>query len=198
MTLLEADRRHYHLEDPRDAEGNFIGGEVVAVFPQYVAAGQLDRAMETIEPHLKQRYIMGGPRPRLEAFFVRPGTSSTYSFCRDLEPVEASGFLADLWAQMAEPQYDQCLCNFYADGSQSISKHFDDEPDIDGRVFSVSLGDTRTFSIWRSDGLHKIDLTDGSALWFRGDLMAHAITKTKKPVGPRLSFTFRASKAVKR
>jgi hypothetical protein len=197
MTLMETDSRFYELDDPRDADGNFIGTEVVAVFPNYVAPGQLDVAMETIQPHLKQRYIMGGPRPRLEAFFVKPGTSSTYSYCRDLEPVEASGFLADLWSTMPEPQYDQCLVNYYADGSQSLSKHFDDEPDIDGRIFSVSLGSTRTFNIWRSDGLHKIELTDGMALWFRGDQMAHAIPKTTKPVGPRLSFTFRQSKAVK-
>jgi hypothetical protein len=170
-----------------------IEEERIITLPEFIAPGQLDAAMENIGPHLVQRYIMGGPRPRQEALFSKPGTAGTYSYANDLGAgVEATGWLAELWENL--PAYDICLANFYADGSQSISRHADDEADIFGHVFSVSLGAPRTFNVWRTDGLKKIELTDGCGCWFRGDVLEHAIPKTAKPVGPRLSLTFRQTR----
>ena len=76
--------------------------------------------------------------------------------------------------------------------------HSDDEPELGPRptIASVSLGDRRTFAL-----RHRVtrdrwtwDLGRGDLLVMTGESQsdyAHAIPKTRRPVGPRLNLTFR-------
>jgi alkylated DNA repair dioxygenase AlkB len=90
------------------------------------------------------------------------------------------------------------IANLYRTGSDSISWHSDNEPAL-GRhplVASISLGATRTLQfrpVTRGPAA-RIDLAHGDLLIMGGACQGefeHAITKTRRDTGPRLSLTFR-------
>ena len=90
------------------------------------------------------------------------------------------------------------LANLYRDGSDSVSWHSDDEPELGDAplIASVSLGATRRFKLRNKTTNEKIDLdlTGGSLLLMGGDIQQHwehCVPKTKKHVEPRLNLTFR-------
>ena len=94
--------------------------------------------------------------------------------------------------------FDSCLANLYRDGSDSMGYHSDDEPELGERptIASLSLGDRRTFLL-----RHRVSRERWSWLLGEGDLLvmtgesqsdyAHAVPKTRLPIGPRLNLTFR-------
>lgn len=88
--------------------------------------------------------------------------------------------------------------NLYRDGRDSVAWHGDRIPDdvVDPIVGIVSLGQARTFRLRPKGGGRSIAFVPGP-----GDLIVtggtcqrtwqHSVPKTTKPVGPRISITFR-------
>lgn len=98
-------------------------------------------------------------------------------------------------------RFNSCLANYYADGTQSVAWHSDDEPELGERptIASVSIGEARAFKIRRRwdrerGGPWSVDLGRGDLLVMRGESQSdyeHAIPKTTRAVGPRINLTFR-------
>lgn len=143
------------------------------------------------------------PVPRLVAYHADPGRYYRYSG-RDHEPVTWPPVLAALRERLCEATgtpYDSVLCNHYRDGSDSMGRHADDEPELgphpdDVRIASISLGARRTFRLRPRDGGPRLDLElgCGDLLVMGGTtqrLFVHEVPRTKRVVGPRLNLTFR-------
>jgi alkylated DNA repair dioxygenase AlkB len=88
------------------------------------------------------------------------------------------------------------LLNKYADGSQYMGWHRDDEVGCIDSIASLSLGAVRRFSIDRIIGgssctvRESLDLDSGSLLVFDGR-QRHCLRATKRSVGLRINLTFR-------
>jgi hypothetical protein len=98
-----------------------------------------------------------------------------------------------------EITFNSVLLNLDRHGTDSMSWHSDDEPEL-GRnpvIASVSFGATRPFHLrYKFNSLYRsqVELTHGSLLLMSGPLQhgwQHQIPKTKKPIGPRINLTFR-------
>lgn len=94
--------------------------------------------------------------------------------------------------------YNSALLNLYRDGSDSVSWHADDEPELgkNPTIASLSFGATRRFAVkHRTTGARwDMDLRDGDLLIMRGRSQldyVHSVPKTTKAVGPRVNITFR-------
>jgi alkylated DNA repair dioxygenase AlkB len=140
------------------------------------------------------------PLPRLTAWYGDEGAGYEYSGIRN-EPLEWTAELArlrDEVGQAAGVSFNSVLLNLYRDGSDSVSWHSDDEPELgpDPTIASVSLGATRRFKLRHKATRETVvrDLEDGSLLLMSGNsqrLWEHCITKTRRPVGKRINLTFR-------
>lgn len=140
--------------------------------------------------------------PRLTAWL---GTGPyTYSGVRhDPAPMpewlaEVSSLVADLAGVLF---FNSVLCNLYRDGSDSVSWHADDEPELGEFpvIASVSLGAARSFHVKPRDPgdkqRWKLQLAHGDVLVMSGRSQLdylHSVPKTSKPVGPRINLTFRS------
>lgn len=94
--------------------------------------------------------------------------------------------------------YNSCLLNLYADGTQGMSWHHDDEKGLghNSDIASVSFGVTRRFDLRHKTTKEKvsINLQPGSLLIMRGSTQAcwqHQLAKTTKILQPRINLTFR-------
>lgn len=174
-------------------ENDTYGSERVVLYPEFIRKGQFDKAYASVEKALTQRKLMGHKRPRLEAIFSRTGAGEI-EFSKGIEMNKATGWLGRVFKELPS-SYDMCFVNYYADGDASIKEHNDTDPELTGAAITISVGDTRDFKYRTRDGLNTASLDDGSALWYNGDAVAHSVPKTKKEVGPRLSFTFRQSRS---
>lgn len=99
------------------------------------------------------------------------------------------------------------LCNLYRSGHDSIAWHSDDEASLGPQptIASISLGDTRVFSLRKKPGLEeagdftyslhiKVPLSHGSLLIMEGatqDDWQHQVAKEYHDRGPRINLTFR-------
>jgi len=140
------------------------------------------------------------PLPRLTAWYGDPDAVYVYSGIRN----EPSPWVADLQAiknrvtELTGSRYNSVLANRYADGSQSMSWHADDEAALgpEPNIASVSLGATRRFLLKgkHDDRRLELGLPHGSLLLMAGHLQEewlHALPRTRKPVGLRINLTFR-------
>lgn len=100
--------------------------------------------------------------------------------------------------EITKADFNCCLLNFYADGSQGMSWHSDDEKVMaeDGVIASVSLGAARIFEFKHksSDIRHKILLENGSVLVMQGETQKqylHQLPKSAKVKTGRINLTFR-------
>jgi len=140
------------------------------------------------------------PQPRLVSWLGDSGVSYTYSGTT-LHPNPWTPSLLKLKAtseQLAGECFNSALANLYRDGNDSVAWHSDDEPELgtNPTIASVSLGDQRRFHLRHRDTREtiRVDLPSGSVLVMSGRCQAeweHQISKTKKPVGPRINLTFR-------
>jgi alkylated DNA repair dioxygenase AlkB len=94
--------------------------------------------------------------------------------------------------------FNCCLLNYYADGSQGMSWHSDDEKvmETNGIIASVSLGAERIFEFkHKTDAIRKkILLENGSLLLMQGETQKHflhQLPKSKKVKEARINLTFR-------
>jgi alkylated DNA repair dioxygenase AlkB len=99
--------------------------------------------------------------------------------------------------------YNGILVNWYQDGSHYIGKHSDDEKDLikNSPIYCFSFGSERKFIVESKSKTNKKKHTftlDNNSLTIMGGecqkYYTHAIPKTKKPLGSRISITIRAFK----
>lgn len=110
----------------------------------------------------------------------------------------AVAMLRDRLREETQAGFNHMLANFYRGGSDGMGYHADDEPELglDPVVATVSLGQARRFLLKArgSGAVRELELGHGSLLVMGGALQhehKHAIPKTKRALGPRLSLTFR-------
>jgi alkylated DNA repair dioxygenase AlkB len=139
------------------------------------------------------------PQPRLVAWFG-PGPY-TYSGLT-LEPQE---WLDDLLLirrqlrKLTKIEFNSVLCNYYRDENDSVDWHSDDERYFghDPIIATISLGAPRLFCMKRKVGGGKPDkqILESGSLFIMGAGVQkhwlHAVPKSRVPVGPRLSLTYR-------
>ena len=94
--------------------------------------------------------------------------------------------------------FNSCLLNRYADGSQGMAWHSDDEASLgkNSVIASVSFGATRKFAFKHKQTQEKREfmLQHGQLIVMRGSTQTHwrhAIMKSSKIHTPRINLTFR-------
>jgi alkylated DNA repair dioxygenase AlkB len=95
-------------------------------------------------------------------------------------------------------EFNCCLLNYYANGSQGMSWHSDDERVMEenGVIASISLGANRIFEFKHKtlDIRNKVTLENGSLLAMKGQTQKHylhQLPKSKKVIDARINMTFR-------
>ncbi|MFN3951821.1 MAG: alpha-ketoglutarate-dependent dioxygenase AlkB family protein [Thermaurantimonas sp.] len=157
------------------------------------------------EIHWQQHYltIYGRkiPFPRLMCWMGQAGAAYRFSG-NEFTPAEWHAdvlTLKDCLSAFLQADFNSVLLNLYRNGSDSMSWHADDEPEL-GRqpiIASVSLGAERTFVWKRKSGgaSRRVTLPDGSLLVMSGDFQhqfLHALPKTSADTPARINLTFRA------
>lgn len=94
--------------------------------------------------------------------------------------------------------FNSCLLNYYADGTQGMSWHSDDEKvmEANGIIASVSLGADRIFEFkHKTEAIRqKVLLENGSLLLMQDETQKHylhQLPKSKKVKEARINLTFR-------
>lgn len=97
--------------------------------------------------------------------------------------------------------FNSCLLNYYADGSEGMGWHSDDEKSLErhAAIASLSLGATRNFRFKhrRTDETVAVLLENGSLLAMEGETQSHwvhCLPKSKRVAEPRINLTFRLMK----
>lgn len=138
--------------------------------------------------------------PRLVAWLGERGVSYRYSGV-DRIAAPWPGFVARLAAEVGAAvgwRFNYALANRYRNGGDMLGWHADDEADlgVEPVIATVSLGAPRTLRIRRRAGGTSIGgvLAHGSLLLMWGASQRdykHCVPRTRKPVGERVSYTFR-------
>ena len=118
------------------------------------------------------------------------------------EPAQIPSWIAAIQAQaesLTGARFNSVLANYYRGGSDSVSWHADDEPELGQEpvIASVSYGDTREFRIRATDRTeqHNTFLHNRDLVVMCGDSQQnyqHCVPKTTLACGPRWNLTFRA------
>ena len=139
-------------------------------------------------------------QPRLLRF--EGDTDVSYIYSRKKYTTESwSAVSLEIRSQLKrylDVEFNSVLINLYRDGSDSMGLHADNEPELGNcpTIASVSYGAEREIIFKENSGDHKLRvlLPHGSLLIMKGRLQhcwKHEIRKTKKPLQPRVNFTFR-------
>lgn len=178
----------------------------VEFYPDYLPGPLSDALLEALNSKLNwtqeslRMYGKSIPFPRLMAWYGDPGTAYRFSgkTYHPQEPIPELKDLMDLLQSDFGKPFNAVLANSYRNGSDSMSWHSDDEPELGPRPFiaSISLGASRTFRM-----RHKREKTSQGWVLNHGSLLImkdhsqqdwdHCIPKTKKPVDLRINLTFR-------
>jgi alkylated DNA repair dioxygenase AlkB len=137
---------------------------------------------------------------RKMAWFADDGISYTYSkstkaaLAWTVELLEIKKAVE----QKTGEKFNACLLNLYADGTQGMGWHSDDEKSIEqnSTIASVSLGVKRKFSFKHRSSKQKVEvfLENGSLLLMQGETQKHwlhSLPKSLKLTSPRINLTFR-------
>ncbi|MEE2768140.1 MAG: alpha-ketoglutarate-dependent dioxygenase AlkB [Actinomycetota bacterium] len=192
--------------DPAEMSVEAPGADVT-VRRQFIDADEAGWILERLTADLTWRsdvirlFGRETPIPRLNAWYGDEGRTYSYSGIR-LDPLPWTPLLKDLRDQAgsaAGVEFNSVLANLYRNGSDSVSWHADDEPELGSRpvIASLSFGATRSLQMRRRDGTHRtvVDLHDGDLMVMRGFTQAlwmHRVPKVSREVGPRVSLTFRS------
>lgn len=144
------------------------------------------------------------PLPRLTAMYGDPGTSYSYSgITAECAPwVPALMTIRERIEEVSHARFNSVLLNRYRTGSDSMSWHADDEPEL-GRnpvIGSVSLGQSRTLQMKHKSEKsirRDIPLINGSFLLMQGTVQhhwLHQIAKSRRQMGERINLTYRLIK----
>ena len=179
----------------------------VILFPRMFSSSASDRLFDSLLKNISwqqetvQMFGKAMRIPRLTAWYGDEGATYKYSGI-DHRPSPWTTELLEIKQrveQVANAAFNSVLLNRYRNGSDSVSWHADDEPELGMNlvVASVSFGQARRFHL-----RHKTDsklrqsseLSRGSLLLMRGQTQhnwLHQIPKSKKQMGERLNLTFR-------
>lgn len=101
-------------------------------------------------------------------------------------------------ATISPTRFNSCLLNLYADGSQGMAWHSDDEASLghNSVIASLSFGATRKFALRhkRTGDKREMLLQHGQLMVMRGATQSHwqhAIMKSARVHTPRVNLTFR-------
>ena len=138
--------------------------------------------------------------PRLTAWYGDEGKRYTYSGITvySLNWINPLSEIKRRIEEVSGDLFNSVLINRYRDGSDSISWHADDEHELGPcpLIGSLSFGEARSFQMKHKfrDEKFKITLEHGSYLLMKGNTQRnwlHRIPKSKRPLGERISLTFR-------
>ncbi len=161
-----------------------------------LSRGWLRGADHALDDLLRTLRWRGGERIVFHQRHVEPRLSAGYQDPR-AHPVTTM-LQAALEAHYDRPFRD-VFCNLYRDGDDAVAWHRDriHRRDTEPLVAILSLGATRTFSLRPHGGGPSTRLRPAA-----GDVLVmggasqhdweHAVLRTKRPVGPRLSVTIRS------
>ena len=180
-------------------------GEVIYHGPVFSPAESLvylDTLLETTQWKNDEVFIFGRHivTKRKTAWYGDQPFSYTYSgFQRTALPW--TKILLDLKNRVESisgDRYNSCLLNLYHDGTEGMSWHSDDEPelDADATIASLSFGAERRFLFRhkRSKESKGLLLENGSMLIMRPPTQTywqHRLPPTTKITSPRVNLTFR-------
>ena len=139
------------------------------------------------------------PQPRLVCLYG----SEDYTYSGLKVPAQPTPPMIQDLQQIVEEtvgsKFNSVLLNYYRDGQDSIGYHADDEPElgVNPTIAGLSFGSIRSLC-FRHNELAKrnfvVDQNHGDIVVMSGSTQTywkHAILKTKRVVGPRISLTFR-------
>jgi len=185
------------------------GGDLLLfedVIPPDKSADTLTQLITNVDWQKETLFLFGRhiKVPRLTAWYG--DEAYTYSGVRH-EPknwVPILNALRNLVQNKTNKPFNSVLLNHYRSGSDSMSWHSDNEPELglNPTIASLSFGGTRRFrfrNISDKKQTLSIDLSDASLLVMAGPLQhnwQHALPKTKKTVAPRINLTFRHIKTL--
>lgn len=141
------------------------------------------------------------PIPRLNAWYGDPGARYRYSGI-ELEPEPWLPRLRtwrDRLQDLTGAAFNSALLNYYRHGGDCMGLHADNEPELGPEpvIAMLSLGATRRFVLkhrQRKGEKRVFDLPGGSLLVMAGPCQRHwrhELPRTRKPVGERVSLTYR-------
>ena len=182
----------------------------VFLYPTLLSYHEADQLFDTLKKNIiweKQKIKLYGEVhdvPRLTAWYGDPNKSYIYSGIKlNTNPWNAVLLkIREKIEKISKIKFNSVLLNLYRSGSDSVSWHSDDEPEL-GRnpvIGSLSLGETRQFQMkhkFNRDLKQKILLQHGSFLLMRGKTQhhwLHQIPKRKNFKGERINLTFRVIK----
>ena len=194
----------------RQAGGEFGIGEMLYV-PDFLEPKEADGLFADVVDQAnwqRERLVMFGRpvhAPRLTAWYGEPGTSYCYSGV--VRPAQhwlpSIRHLAKQVGEAAAWPFNYVLVNRYRDGSDMLGWHADDEADLGESpvLAAVSVGAERVFRVRPRGGGTSVGRTlgHGSLLLMWGNSQRdykHCLPRTRRPVGERLSFTFRSTRSV--
>lgn len=146
-------------------------------------------------------YGKRNPLPRLTAWYGDPGREYTYSGIKSApnEWNEGLLYLKTKVEEVTRVRFNSVLLNWYRDGSDHLSWHADDEPELGPRpvIASANFGAGRDFALRRKDDKTQkiiVPLRHGTLLVMRGDLQQyweHSVPRRKNVTESRFNLTFR-------
>ena len=182
----------------------------VFLYPTLLSCHEADQLFDTLKNNIiweKQKIKLYGEVhdvPRLTAWYGDPNKSYIYSGIKlNTNPWNAVLLkIREKIEKISKIKFNSVLLNLYRSGSDSVSWHSDDEPELGKNpvIGSLSLGETRQFQMkhkFNRDLKQKILLQHGSFLLMRGKTQhhwLHQIPKRKNFKGERINLTFRVIK----
>ena len=182
----------------------------VFLYPTLLSYHEADQLFDTLKKNIiweKQKIKLYGEVhdvPRLTAWYGDPNKSYIYSGIKlNTNPWNAVLLkIREKIEKISKIKFNSVLLNLYRSGSDSVSWHSDDEPELGKNpvIGSLSLGETRQFQMkhkFNRDLKQKILLQHGSFLLMRGKTQhhwLHQIPKRKNFKGERINLTFRVIK----
>ena len=185
ISMPDADVLHFaRLFDPCEASSLFL---------------QLQQNIEWQQQQIKL-YGRVHDLPRLTAWYGDPAVTYSYSgiSITSSEWVEALLEIKRRIEGVSDFSFNCVLLNRYRNGSDGVSWHADDEPELGQNpvIGSVSFGEARPFQLKHKilDEKREIILENGSYLLMKGRTQhcwLHKIPKSKRVLGERINLTFR-------
>ena len=196
-------------DDPLPSERELLGEDDCSarLLPRFLdptyASSVFDRLLAEVKWTQEQLTLFGKQVlvPRETAWYGDPGRSYSYSGISNkaLPWTTLLAELRDMVGAAATSTFNSVLLNHYRTGTDSVSWHSDDEPELgpSPTIASLTVGNARLFKLRRKDRhevVEKVDLENGSLLIMSGRTQAiweHQVPKTASAVGPRINLTFR-------
>jgi len=162
----------------------------------------LNRLLDEVpwEAHTITMFGREHPQPRLVAWFGDPGSEYSYSGLKmNVRPwIEPVSELRQIAQERAEVVFNSVLVNLYRDGSDKVSWHSDNEPELGSMptIASMSLGAPRRFKFRHLTTGEQVEtiLSPGSLVVMSGLSQAcweHEVPKQAAVRQPRINLTFR-------